>query len=388
MDPVHSYNTFLSHRQNKSLRRYLPPITKQTAINYTHTDYMQLTHHPVLAHACIQALEEWGVSGGSSRVLQEDIPLYTHLETLLAETLHMQNALTFVSGYQANATVVSALLDQRVLQKKPLVCADRFIHASLHHGIQRANLVPTRYQHQDLDHLERLLVAPHPGPKFVITESIFSMAGTQTDITALAHICARHGAFLFLDEAHALGVCGAQGYGLGPGIVNPEQSILMGTFTKGVGAGGAYVAGPHQVMDYLTNTCTGLIYTTAPSPLLMAAALASWKLLPHLEKERAHIQKLSKKLFGGIQSLGFKTAPAPSHIIPLILGDNRLTLEAKARLSREGIGVSAIRPPTVPGGTARLRFGIHAGLSEQDIDTTLMALEHHVRPLLISQEAL
>ncbi len=384
MDPVASYNIFLQERQKKSLRRYLPAVKSGPFLNYAHNDYMSLSDHPALVHAGTEALHRWGLSGGSSRVLQERIPVYEEFEGLLARTLGMKDALTFVSGYQANATALGALLDGRVLKAKPIVFCDRLIHASLYHALKLVGVIPKRYPHQDMGHLARLLDEYDrvPGPKFVVTESIFSMEGTITDVSALAELCARHEAFLFLDEAHALGVCGMQGYGLGPGVVNPEQTVLMGTFSKGVGCAGAYVAGPQVVMDYLTNACTGLIYTTAPSPVIMAGAMAAWELLPHLTQERARVMQSAQHLFEGIVQMGLQTSPMANHIIPIILGSNEVTLHAKEKLLAEGIQVSAIRPPTVPIGTARLRLGLQPNLSVTQVETTLKALETHVLPLM------
>jgi 8-amino-7-oxononanoate synthase len=391
MDPKLSYNTFLNERQNKSIRRVLPAISDpiynlktKSYINYAHNDYLQLSHHPTIAKTCITALETWGLSGGSSRILQEDIPLCAQLEGRIAKSLGMDSALTFVSGYQANSTALAALLDHRILKTKPLVFCDRLIHASLHHALKLAGIIPMRYRHQDMDHLAQLLEthAANPAPKFVVTESVFSMEGTLTDIPALVDICKHHQAFLFLDEAHALGICGPQGHGLGVGIIDPENTLLMGTFSKGLGCAGAYLAGPQSVIDYLTNACTGLIYTTAPSPVIMAGAMAAWSLVPHMTKERAHVNQLAQKLTQGIKQLGLATPPSSNHIVPLILMDNAVTLEAKSRLLTANIKVSAIRPPTVPLGTARLRLGLHAGLTTADIEATLAALEQHIVPLV------
>ena len=391
MDPKSSYNTFLNERQKKSLRRFLPSNfttsmgQEKDPISYASNDYMQLSRHPIVAAACTKALHTWGLSGGSSRILQEEIPLCEQLEKRLARDLGMEAALTFVSGYQTNATTLAALLDARVLKRTPLVFCDRLIHASLHHGVKLAGAIPKRYRHQDMDHLAQLLAATaqDPAPKFVVTESVFSMEGTLTPMPSLVEVCQKYGAFLFLDEAHALGACGEKGHGLGAGIVDPDNTLLMGTFTKGLGCGGAYVAGPQEVIDYLTNACTGLIYTTAPSPVLLAGALAAWNLVPHMGEERARIYRLASHLTTGLHHRGFTTPSHPCHIIPLILGGNEVTLEAKKRLEQRGIRTSAIRPPTVPLGTARLRFGLHSELTEAHIEATLRALDQGVMPLIV-----
>jgi 8-amino-7-oxononanoate synthase len=249
-----------------------------------------------------------------------------------------------------------------------MVFADRLNHASMHAGCQLANVRQQRYQHLDLNHLETLLQKSHqsPHPKFILTESIFGMDGDQADLEGLAALAEKYDAFLYVDEAHATGVAGTSGYGLTPDVKGRIHGV-MGTFSKALGLAGAYFGSDQVIIDYLINYAPGFIYSTAqPFPLLYTAS-KTWEMVPHLEKQREHLQYLSHLLQEKLRYLGIKTATSTSHIFGFVLESSGKTLEVAAILKAQGITVSAIRPPTVPMGTSRLRIALRANHTENDI---------------------
>ncbi len=333
-------------------------------------------------------MRRWGTSGQSSRLFLKSMPIYAALEGQISATLSLDKTLTFASGYQTNISVISSLLNPKVLKSKPLVFCDRLIHASVYQGLKTAGIHPHRFHHQNLTHLESLL-APfqHDSrPKFIIAETLYSMEGTKTDLYHLNQLAIQHDALLYLDEAHALGVCGPNGYGLSCGVTDPSRTIVMGTFSKGLGASGGFISGPAIVIDYLINACSGFIYTTAIPPANLASALAGWDLLPFLNKQRHHISTLATSLWEGLKDIGFSISPAVSHIIPIILKTPELALEAQWIFKEYKMDVSAIRYPTVPMGQARLRLSLNEGLTQKDVDLALMIAKKHIFPMARGQK--
>ena len=378
------YEQFLVNRRKKGLYRELPSLLAPRSVSFSHSDYLGLSQHPDLIRCAEEALRKWGTSGHASRLLLKSIPLYQELEDQISSTLAMDKTLTFSSGYQANISALPALLNPQVLQSKPLVFCDRLVHASLYQGLKTARVHPYRFHHQNLTHLKSLLepFQNDPRPKFILAETLYSMEGTLTDLVTLNQIATHHKAILYLDEAHALGVCGHNGYGLSQGLIDPNQTLIMGTFSKGLGASGGFISGPALMIDYLINACSGFIYTTAPPPSILAAAGASWNLLPSFDEHRENISNLATQLWTGLKDMGFATSPSPAHIIPLIFKTPELTLEAQLTFKSHGIDASAIRYPTVPMGQARLRLNVHAGLRKNDVDLALMIARKHIVPLM------
>ena len=285
----------------------------------------------------------------SSRLVTRDQASFLALEHLIAKGKKTQTALVFATGYQANVAVLSALLDKRVLGKTPLVFADKLNHASLHAGCRLAQAKQIRFRHADYDHLAWLLekhkASSHP--RFIISESVFGMDGDMADVKALVTLSQRHNAFLYMDEAHASGLFGNQGYGLTSDWAE-QIDLSMGTFSKALGSQGAYVACSHALKRYLVNRCGGLIYSTAPSPTQIAVMQAAWECVPQLDEQRKQLLDHAAHFRSQLKTLGLDTGLSNTHIIPVILGDAQKTLQAHRVLQQAGIQVSAIRPPSVP----------------------------------------
>lgn len=342
-------------------------------LNFSSNDYLGLARHPLL----VERAREWtalrGAGAQASRLVCGNLDLHEQVEAKLARLKGAEAALLLASGWQANAAVLPALLRAAAGQGEVQLYADKLNHASLHHGCQAAGVKQIRYRHNDLDHLESLLAAraePGPGGKpavrFIVTESVFSMDGDRTDVARLGEIAERHHAFLYLDEAHATGVLGAQGAGLSslaPGRVD----LIMGTFSKALGGFGAYVAGSRVMCDYLVNACSGFIYTTALPPAVLGAMDAALDLLPRLDAERSRLADSAQTLRAALAGLGVDTGGSSTQIVPAIVGDEARALALAAGLERRGLLAVAIRPPTVPAGTSRLRIALSAAHGEDDL---------------------
>ncbi|WP_085317929.1 aminotransferase class I/II-fold pyridoxal phosphate-dependent enzyme [Derxia lacustris] len=360
-----------------SRRRSLPG---QASLNgavadFSHNDYLGLARDADAIAALCATAQASGVGATGSRLLSGDWPEHAALEAAIAAAKGTEAALVFPSGYQANATALAALLDRKTLGAEPLLFADRLNHASLHHACQLAGVHQLRFRHNDLGHLRELL-QKHAGdvrPKFIVAETIFGMDGDALDMPALAALADEFGAFLWLDEAHATGVAGATGQGLASGWIG-GRGAAMGTFSKAIGAQGAYVACSRAVRDYLLNRCTGFIYSTAIAPPLAAAVLAVWNRLPGMDARRAALTASAEALRKRLQAGGLDTGTSTTHIVPVIVGSDARALELKAWLAARGLVVSAVRPPTVPPNTARIRIALAASHTATQIDALAGAI--------------
>ena len=338
----------------------------RTLLDFSSNDYLGLSHHPELIRRACAYAQRWGAGAGASRLVAGNLPPSPEIETKLAAAKGTEAALILVSGVQANLTLLPALLDARYLGAEPLVYADRLNHASLIQGCIGAGVKQIRFRHNDLGHLEELLERDKdsPRPRFIITESVFSMDGDCADVPALRALAERYGAFLYLDEAHATGVLGENGFGLAHGL---RQGLAMGTFSKGLGGFGAYVACSAALREYLVNRCGGVIYATALPPAVLGAMDAALDLVPALTAERAHLARMAADFRAALNAAGLDTGTSATQIVPLILGGEERTMSVARALEAEGFLAVAIRPPTVPAGTSRIRFALSARHSEADI---------------------
>ena len=373
----------LSRAAAKSRRRSLRPLEPldggrvrihgRELIDFSSNDYLGLSRHPAL----IERSREWaacyGVGAGASRLVRGTFGGHAAVEAKLAAFKGTEAALLFASGWQANAAVPPALFAAG--EGPALVFADRLVHASLHHGCQAAGVKQIRFRHNDLNHLEQLLSerVDEPGRRFILTESVFSMDGDEADVGRLADVAERWNAFVYLDEAHATGVLGPRGMGLS-GLQPGRIDLVMGTFSKAMGSFGAYVAGSRAMIDYLVNACSGFIYTTAPPPQILGAIDAALDLVPGMDAERAHLRALADRLRAGLAEAGIAALASTTQIVPAVVGEEADALEAARRLEAEGLLAVAIRPPTVPKGSSRLRFALSAAHSARDIEQLLAAV--------------
>ncbi len=311
------------------------------------------------------------MGSGASRLVTGNLDLFAPIEAKLARLKGKQAALVMASGFQTNAAALQALLDRSVLGAEPLVFADRLNHASMHFGCQAAGVRQIRYRHCDAAHLG-VLLGRYQGddrPKFILTESVFSMDGDVAPLGDIAALARAHDACLIVDDAHATGILGAGGAGL-----SGEADIVIGTFSKALGAFGGFVASTETVRDYLINRCAGVIYATALPPPVLGAIDAALERVPGMDAERAHVASLAERFRAGAGAAGLDTGASTTQIVPIVVGTPEAALAMSGRLRQAGLWASSIRPPTVPPGTARLRLAFTAAHQETDVDRLLDVL--------------
>ena len=333
-------------------------------------DYLGLSRHPEVVSAAQAAAASQGLGAGASRLVSGSRPVHGELEAALAAWLGREQVLLFPSGFQANLAAVGALADRH-----SLVLADRLIHHSLLTGVRASGARLQRFAHNDLAQLDSQLQAARrraPGQRLlVLSESLFSMQGTSVDVAVLTALCAEHGAALLLDEAHALGVLGPGGRGLGHN--QPEIALISGTFGKAFGGGGAFLAGDALVGDWLLQSSGAFRYTTALAPPLAAGALAALALIQAEPRGEVLLQRAARWR-AGLKAAGWPRPPGTGPILPLLVGDDHRALELQQRLEAAGLLSVAIRPPTVPEGTARLRLVLRHDLPAGTLERLLTAL--------------
>jgi 8-amino-7-oxononanoate synthase len=342
-------------------------------LDFSSNDYLGLSRHPLLVQRARDWAAEFGAGAGASRLVTGTSEAHLAVESKIAAFKGTEAALLFASGWQANAAVIPALLKAA---PGAAVFTDRLNHASLHHGCAAAGARQIRFRHNDLDDLAALLAAKgrEAPARIILTESVFSMDGDTADLARLTALAREHDAFLLVDEAHSTGVLGPNGAGLSatvPGGVD----LVMGTFSKALGGFGAYIAGSRLLRDYLINSCGGFIYSTAPPPAVLGAIDAALDLVPAMDAERRHLASLAERLREGLRGIGIDTGASATQIVPAIIGDSDAAVALSGRLAERGILAAAIRPPTVPAGTSRLRLALRATQSPEDIDRLLAAIE-------------
>ncbi|HAT8002774.1 MULTISPECIES: 8-amino-7-oxononanoate synthase [Citrobacter] len=340
-------------------------------LNFSSNDYLGLSHHPQIIRAWQQGAERFGVgSGGSGHVSGYSVA-HQALEEALAGWLGYSRALLFISGFAANQAVIAALM-----AKDDRIVADRLSHASL---LEAANLSPAtlrRFTHNDPQHLARLLDAPCGGQQLVVTEGIFSMDGDGAPLAEIHRVARQRNAWLLVDDAHGIGVTGDEGRGsCWRQQVKPE--LLIVTFGKGFGVSGAAILCSESVADYLLQFARHLIYSTSMPPAQAQALSAALAVIrsPEGADRREKLAALIQRFRSGVKASDFTLANSHSAIQPLIVGDNARALRLADTLREQGCWVSAIRPPTVPAGTARLRLTLTQAHETQDIDRLLEVLD-------------
>ena len=349
-------------------------------LNVSSNDYLGLSRHPgCIARAC-EYVKKWGTGSASSRLICGTLPIHQALESKLTRLKGSAAALVMGPGFQTNASVISALLDRNALGAEPLVFADKLNHASMHEGCRLAGARQIRFRHLDMDHLDALLAkhAAAPGPRFILSETVFSMDGDRADVPALASLAERYGAFLYLDEAHAVGVLGPGGMGLAAGV-EIYSGLIMGTFSKALGSYGAYVCCSSTVREYLVNRAPGFIFSTALPPAALGAADAALDLIADMDREREHLLRCAGRLREKLKDSGLDTGGSTTQIVPVMVGEETRALAAMRALTAEGILAVAVRPPTVPPGSSRLRLSLTAPNTLADVDRLAEALPRAIR---------
>ena len=349
----------------------------QTLINFSGNDYLGLSQHPALRAALADTGGDTGgehaVSGaGASRLVSGNRPEHEDLEQALATLFKRDDALCFSSGFIANLSILQALA-----QRDDVLLLDKLSHASLIDGGRLASADLQRYRHADSnDCQQRLQASSRPGMRMIASDGVFSMDGDQAPVRQLAALAAAEQALLVIDDAHGIGVLGEQGLGLleQEGLGQTEVPLLIGTFGKSFGLAGAFVTGDAALIDYLRNSCRGLIYSTAPPPPLLRAQLQALRLLQDESWRRERLRENIDWFVSRAKTAGIPLLPSTSAIQPLLIGANQAALQAQESLRQQGLLVVAIRPPTVPEGTARLRITLSAVHSKQQLQQLLAAL--------------
>ena len=338
-------------------------------------DYLGLSGHPAIRAAAAAELETSGLGAGASRLVSGSRPVHQALESALASWLGRERALLFPSGFQANLAAVAALSDRH-----SLVLADRLIHHSLLNGVRVSGARLQRVAHNDAADLERRLIAARRDSAsrrlLVLCESLYSMEGTTPPLQQLQALCSRHQAALLVDEAHALGVLGPGGRGLAHGL--QDVALLSGTFGKALGSGGAFLAGDALVIEWLLQQAGAFRYTTALAPPLAAGALAALHWLQEQEQQGQSpgtaLLERAERWREALVAAGWPRPPGCGPILPLLVGDDARALALQRQLEGAGLLGIAIRPPTVPPGTARLRLVLRRDLPAGSLQRLLTAL--------------
>ena len=343
-------------------------------INFSSNDYLGLAGHPALGQAAREAIEQFGVGSGASRLICGSLQPHHELESALAKWQGTETALVFSTGFAAAQGVLTSLLG-----RGDVVILDKKAHASMIDGAKLSGATLRVFRHNDLENLEKLLqwAADRGGRVLVASESVFSMDGDHAPLAGIVELKERYGAWLMLDEAHAVGLYGPLGQGLAAaGGLGERIEIRMGTLGKAVGAAGGFICGSRQLFDLLVNKARSFIFSTAPSPAVSAAARAGVELIQGAEGQslRGQLWQRVDELRHGVASLGWKTPAEPSAILPLIVGEEAKAVATMDHLREAGFFIPAIRYPTVPRNEARLRVTLTANHTAENIEQLVNAL--------------
>ncbi|WP_019465743.1 8-amino-7-oxononanoate synthase [Dyella japonica] len=379
-DLLNRLATHTQQREQAGLRRRLHTVARadgmwvqrdgRRLLSFCSNDYLGLAQHPALVDALKRAADSDGVGSGSAHLICGHRAAHAALEEALAEWTGRERALLFSTGYMANLGVMQALL-----QRDDVCVQDKLNHACLIDGAQLAGAELKRYPHADVEGAARQLAARPGAASLLATDGVFSMDGDIAPLRELSTLCRREQATLMVDDAHGLGVLGPQGEGsvADAGLGQGDVPVLMATLGKALGCSGAFVAGSAALIDGLVQSARTYIYTTAMPPALAAATLAAVRLAQAENWRREKLHALIARFRSGAGQLGLPLMPSPTAIQPLLLGDARAALEASEALEQAGFLVTAIRPPTVPQGKARLRITLSAAHEESDVDRLLEA---------------
>lgn len=371
-------------KQSGNLRQFIAnqqqgatiQIAGQQMLNLSSNDYLGLAANVELREEFLQQqpVERCYFSSSSSRLLTGNYEEYEQLEASLSHAFRGRSALLFNSGYHMNIGILPAICDSRTL-----ILADKLVHASMIDGIRLSAAKYVRYRHNDLQHLEQLLLKYHANDDIerivVVTESIFSMDGDETDLDALVQIKRRFSkVMLYVDEAHAIGVRGEQGLGCAEQyqVIN-EIDFLVGTFGKAVASIGGYLICDPIIRSYLINTMRPLIFSTALPPLSIAWTNFIWKKMLTAQKQRQHLQQISDYLQNSIIQKGY-SSPSTSHIVPIIIGESQAAVNMSKYVQSNGFYAMPVRPPTVPQHSARLRISLTSLIQIDELDRLVACL--------------
>ncbi|MDO8355499.1 MAG: 8-amino-7-oxononanoate synthase [Nitrospirota bacterium] len=339
---------------------------------FASNDYLGLAMHPEVIQAAVEATQRFGAGAGAARLVSGSLPPHQELETALAQFKGTEATLTYGSGYLANIGTIPTLIG-----RGGLILADRLCHASLIDGCRLSGADFRIYRHNDTDHLQSLLAARRQSRRtLIVTDGLFSMDGDLAPLPELNRLAQEYEADLYIDDAHGTGVMGPHGRGTAEHFgLDAQIPLQMGTLSKAFGSSGAYIAGPSTLIQYLMNTSRSFIFTTAPPPSSAAAATAALRIIQREPERRARLWANRERLFTGLTQLGFNLSPSVSPIIPILIGSAETALSFAEHLFAEGIYAPAIRPPTVPDATSRIRVTVTAEHTAGHIDQALAAFQ-------------
>jgi len=371
----------LRELESRSLRRFLRNVegaqeaevflNGRKVLLLCGNNYLGLSADPRVIEAVTRALSSYGLGSGASRLISGSMSLHRRLEEKLASFKGTEAALLFSTGYMANLGILGALAEPQ-----DVIFSDALNHASIIDGCRLSRAAVRVYPHKDVDSLEKMLQEGSGfRRRFIVTDTLFSMEGDLAPLPGLAALAARYDAHLIVDEAHATGTLGPGGCGAVEHFgLRGQVPVIMGTLSKALGAFGAFVAGDRVLVDYLVNVCRPFIFTTAPPPALAAGVLAALEVL-QTEPERVERLQENQRFFrNGLQRLGFNTGASESHIIPVMIGEEKRTMAFCERLLQDhGVYVQGIRPPTVPPGTSRLRITLMSTHRRDQLEHALEA---------------
>ena len=337
-------------------------------INFASNDYLGLSTNPAIAESAKRATDQYGFGPGASRLLSGGTELHSELERTVAEFKKTGAALAFNSGYCANLSAIPAIAGEG-----DIIFSDELNHASIVDGCRLSRAKKVIYRHRDIAHLSELLDKEKSGKKIIVTDTVFSMDGDIAPLGDIYNICLANDALLYIDDAHGTGVLG-NGYGtLEHFKLNPQPwTIQMGTFSKALGSYGAFIAADKCIIDWLTNSARGFIFSTALPSCVIAASIAALKMMKEGPAIVSRLWRQREKLFIGLKKLGFDTLDSETPIIPIIIGDTEATIAFSEYLGSHQIYAPAVRPPTVR--IPRIRLTVSAAHTDEDIDRVLEVL--------------
>ncbi len=348
-------------------------------LSFCSNDYLGLANHPKLITAMQQAAGDSGVGSGASNLITGHHRYHDELEKKLAKFVDMPAALVFSTGYMANIGVISALMG-----RNDAVFADKLNHACLNEGAYLSRAEFHRFPHNDVVALERLLKTSTAKHKLIAADAVFSMDGDIAPLPEYLALCEQYDAYLYIDDAHGFGVLGEHGKGsLSHFKLQSPRIIMMATLGKAAGVAGAFVAGEQVVIDYLIQKANSYVYSTPAPPALSATLIASVNLIEQGDDLRAHLRRLIATLKQNLHLKKWQLMPSETAVQPLVVGSNQAALSLSEYLQKLGILVPAIRPPTVPVNTARLRISLSAAHTEKDVLQLAQALNEAEKVLII-----
>ncbi len=363
---------YRSRRTTSSPQAPVMQIDGREVISFCSNDYLGLANHPKVIKAFQQASNEFGVGAGAAHLINGHSRYHHQLEVALAAFVGTERALLFSTGYMANLGVVQALM-----KRGDRIFADRLNHASLIDGARLSDARLHRYPHQNIAGLEKLLKSKPADQRLIMTDGVFSMDGDIAQLSELMRLANTHDTWLLVDDAHGLGVLGANGRGSLEALDVPNQKnlILMGTLGKAFGVAGAFVAGSESLIETLIQTARTYIFTTAMPAATAAAAMTSLKIIQSEPQRRARLHDRVKYFKDHAAATGIALMDSPTPIQCIVCGENKVAVEMSEKLWQAGFLVTAIRPPTVPDGTARLRVTLSSEHTVEQIDQLFDCLQ-------------